>query len=444
MFDISKENLFKGLIKFPKKNIFTIVFLLGFAEWVLSDLINYSTGSLGFFILCFGGYFYLKNDRPKFKEPKNLNGWINLCNEDLNFYEKLEVNNNLDKKNIKRQKSLELIINRFSKEKISCIGQKNYELNQVLFKNHFKDDKFDFNFIEKLPKYNSSEIVPNDVINSDAILYFLNLPLSANDFLWIEKLPKDMPIWLVALSSKGSESKSQLEELKSQISQEFINRIIRVDLSKNELLHIPFSLRKFFISSSKNIENTKKRLLKELHTNWQSEIEGIRRMQLKNVQRKNQIFVATSVFFSPIPSIDVLSMTILNSLMIKEIKCIWGCNWSPEILDKVSKQIIKTAIAQGVIEWSGQTLIGLTKLHGPNWLISGVFQAISAAYLTRVVSSSLADFMAITKGVSEPDLEFIKENSEKIVKKAFENEKINWKSLIADLKNPLMRLTYSS
>ncbi len=444
MFDISKENLFKGLIKFPKKNIFTIVFLLGFAEWVLSDLINYSTGSLGFFILCFGGYFYLKNDRPKFKEPKNLNGWINLCNEDLNFYEKLEVNNNLDKKNIKRQKSLELIINRFSKEKISCIGQKNYELNQVLFKNHFKDDKFDFNFIEKLPKYNSSEIVPNDVINSDAILYFLNLPLSANDFLWIEKLPKDMPIWLVALSSKGSESKSQLEELKSQISQEFINRIIRVDLSKNELLHIPFSLRKFFISSSKNIENTKKRLLKELHTNWQSEIEGIRRMQLKNVQRKNQIFVATSVFFSPIPSIDVLSMTVLNSLMIKEIKCIWGCNWSPEILDKVSKQIIKTAIAQGVIEWSGQTLIGLTKLHGPNWLISGVFQAISAAYLTRVVSSSLADFMAITKGVSEPDLEFIKENSEKIVKKAFENEKINWKSLIADLKNPLMRLTYSS
>ena len=444
MFDISKENLFKGLIKFPKKNIFTIVFLLGFAEWVLSDLINYSAGSLGFFILCFGGYFYLKNDRPKFKEPKNLNGWINLCNEDLNFYEKLEVNNNLDKKNIKRQKSLELIINRFSKEKISCIGQKNYELNQVLFKNHFKDDKFDFNFIEKLPKYNSSEIVPNDVINSDAILYFLNLPLSANDFLWIEKLPKDMPIWLVALSSKGSESKSQLEELKSQISQEFINRIIRVDLSKNELLHIPFSLRKFFISSSKNIENTKKRLLKELHTNWQSEIEGIRRMQLKNVQRKNQIFVATSVFFSPIPSIDVLSMTVLNSLMIKEIKCIWGCNWSPEILDKVSKQIIKTAIAQGVIEWSGQTLIGLTKLHGPNWLISGVFQAISAAYLTRVVSSSLADFMAITKGVSEPDLEFIKENSEKIVKKAFENEKINWKSLIADLKNPLMRLTYSS
>ncbi len=98
-------------------------------------------------------------------------------------------------------------------------------------------------------------------------------------------------------------------------------------------------------------------------------------------------------------------------------------------------------IAQGVIEWSGQTLIGLTKLHGPNWLVAGAFQAISAAYLTRVVSSSLADFMALTKGVSEPDLEFIKENSDKIVERAFENEKINWKSLIPELNIPLIRLT---
>ena len=168
---------------------------------------------------------------------------------------------------------------------------------------------------------------------------------------------------------------------------------------KRQITNIPFSLRKFFLSSSKNIENTKKRLLKELHVAWQSEIEGIRRMQLKGIQRKNQILVATTVFLSPIPSIDVMAMTVLNSLMIKEIKSIWGCNWSPEILDKVSKEILKTAIAQGVIEWSGQTLIGITKLHGPNWLVSGTFQAVSAAYLTRVVSSSLADFMAITKGV---------------------------------------------
>ena len=444
MFDIRKENLLKDLIKFPKKNFFIILLLLGFGEWVISDIINFAGGSIGFFVLCLGGYFYLKNDKPKFNEPNNLEGWINLCNQDLDFFEELESTNNLEKKNIKRQKKLELIINRCDKEKISCIGQKDYVSGQSLLKNHFKVDKFNFHFYEKLPAYNSYEVIPKEVLNSDAILYFINLPLSANDFLWLEKFPKSMPIWLVALSSNELEFKTQLEELKSQVSSEFINKIISVDVNKYEITNIPFSLRTFFISSSQNIENTKKRLLKELHANWQSEIEGIRRMQLRGIQRKNQILVAATVFLSPIPSIDVMSMTVLNTLMIKEIKSIWGCNWSPEILDKVSKEILKTAISQGVIEWSGQTLIGITKFHGPNWLVSGTFQAVSAAYLTRVLSSSLADFMAITKGVDEPDLEFIKKNSKKIVEEAFEKEKINWKGFISDLKNPLMKLTYSS
>ena len=444
MFDISKDNLLKDFIKFPKKNLLIILLLLGFGEWFVSDLIHFAGGSIGFFALCLGGYFYLKNDKPKFNEPNNLDGWINLCNEDLDFFEDLESTNNLEKQNTKRQKKLELILNRCDKEKISCIGKKDYFSSKSVFKKHFKVDKFDFNFYEKLPSYNSSEVIPKQILSSDAILYFINLPLSANDFLWLEKFPKNMPIWLVALSSKKVECKNQLEELKSQISSEFINKIITLDVNKNEMLNIPFSLRKFFISSKKNIENTKKRLLKELHAKWQSEIEGIRRTQLKGLQRKNQILVATTVFLSPIPSIDVMSMTVLNTLMIKEIKSIWGCKWSPEILEKVSKEILKTAISQGVIEWTGQTLIGITKLHGPTWLVSGTFQAVSAAYLTRVVSSALADYMAITKGVKEPDLAFIKKNSEKIVEKAFENEKINWKGFISELKNPLMKVSYTS
>ena len=443
MFDISKENFLKNLIKFPKKNIFIILLLLGFGEWFISDLINFAGGSIGFFVLCFGGYFYLKNDKPKFNEPKNLDGWINLCNEDLDFFEELEVTNNLEKQNFKRKKTLELILNRCEKEKISCIGRKDYESFQSALKSHFKADKFEFNFYEKLPRYNSSGILPQQTLNSDAILYFINLPLSANDFLWLEKFPKNMPIWLVALTCKELEYKKQIEDLQAQISSEFTDKIITVDANKNGMVNIPFALRKFFISSNKNIENTKKRLLKELHVCWQSEIEGIRRMKLREIQRKNQVFVATTVFFSPIPSIDVMAMTVLNSLMIKEIKSIWGCNWSPEMLDKVSKEILKTAITQGVVEWSGQTLIGITKLHGPNWIFSGAFQAVSAAYLTRVVSCALADFMAITKGVEEPDLEFIKKNSEKIVERAFEKEKIDWSLFISELKNPLMKFKYS-
>ena len=273
MFDIRKDNLLKDFIRFPKKNLLFILLFLGFGEWFVSDLINFAGGSIGFFALCLGGYFYLKNDKPKFNEPNNIDGWINLCNEALNFFEDLEATTEeLEKQNLKRKKILESILNRCDKEKISCIGQKDHQSCQSVLNSHFKADKFDFDLYEKLPKYNSSEIIPKEALNSDAILYFINLPLSANDFLWLEKFPENMPIWLVALTSNEIEAKNQILDLKSQISSDFLNKIITFDINKNEITNIPFSLRKFFISSSKNIENTKKRLLKELHVAWQSEI----------------------------------------------------------------------------------------------------------------------------------------------------------------------------
>ena len=132
MFDISKKNFLKNLIKFPKKNLFIILLLLGFGEWFLSDLTSFAGGSIGFFILCFGGYFYLKSEKPKFNEPKDLRGWIKLCNEDLDFFKEIELHNNFEKQNIKRQKALELILNREKKEEIYCIGQKNFDPNTSL------------------------------------------------------------------------------------------------------------------------------------------------------------------------------------------------------------------------------------------------------------------------------------------------------------------------
>jgi len=52
--DISKVNLLKDFIKFPKKNLLIILLLLGFGEWVVSDLIHFAGGSIGFFALCLG------------------------------------------------------------------------------------------------------------------------------------------------------------------------------------------------------------------------------------------------------------------------------------------------------------------------------------------------------------------------------------------------------
>ena len=60
MFDISKENLLRDFIKFPKKNLLIILLFLGFGEWFVSDLIHFAGGSIGFFCVVFGGIFLLE------------------------------------------------------------------------------------------------------------------------------------------------------------------------------------------------------------------------------------------------------------------------------------------------------------------------------------------------------------------------------------------------
>ena len=382
MLNISKENFIKDFLKFPKKNILIILLLFGFGEWFISDVINFSGGSIGFILLFVVGYFYLNNDEPKFNEPKDLNGWIKLCTEDLKFFDNIEEKNNLKNKNCFRKTKFDLILQEKTNQSITIVNRE-INIEYIPFLNKYlKKDKYDLNVIQELPSYSTRAKLPEELIKSEAIFYHLALPLKAKDLLWLQKIPNNMPIWVSILSS---ESQIELNELNSQIPQRYISRIITIDDKKKKFINIPLSFRKFSFNPKINIENTKKRLLKNLHSDWQAEIEVVRRRKLKEIQNKNQIIVAASVFASPIPSIDVLSMTVLNSLMINELKSIWGCNWSPEMIEKVSKQIIKTALAQGVVEWSSQTLMNLSKLHGPNWIIAGSFQALSAAYLTRVV-----------------------------------------------------------
>jgi uncharacterized protein len=56
----------------------------------------------------------------------------------------------------------------------------------------------------------------------------------------------------------------------------------------------------------------------------------------------------------------------------------------------------------------------------------GALQALSAAYLTRVVARSMADMLALSAGVSEPDLAEIKRQAPLLVARAAEAEKLDW------------------
>jgi Domain of unknown function (DUF697). len=84
-----------------------------------------------------------------------------------------------------------------------------------------------------------------------------------------------------------------------------------------------------------------------------------------------------------------------------------------------------------VVEWSTQALAGVVKWHGPTWLLGSAVQALSAAYLTRVVGRAMADTLARSVGVAEPDLERIRREAPLLVAQAAEAEKLDWSSFLS-------------
>ena len=65
---------------------------------------------------------------------------------------------------------------------------------------------------------------------------------------------------------------------------------------------------------------------------------------------------------------------------------------------------------------------------------AGTIQALSAAYLTRVVGRSMADWMALNNGVTQPDLELIKQQAPQLVSKAAELERVDWVAFLKQSK----------
>jgi uncharacterized protein (DUF697 family) len=174
-------------------------------------------------------------------------------------------------------------------------------------------------------------------------------------------------------------------------------------------------------------ERTQRRNLEALHARWQVQLEAIRRRQWQQLQQQTQWTVAAGVLVAPMPSLDLLVLAAANGLMLREMARLWDCPWSTAQLQAAATQLGRAALTLGVVEWSSQALASVVKLHGATWLVGGALQALSAAYLTRVVSRAMADYLALAAGVPEAELEaLLQRQAPLLVARAAEQERVDW------------------
>lgn len=268
---------------------------------------------------------------------------------------------------------------------------------------------------------------PAACLQCDQLLYQIELPLRAADLRWLESLPKGQPLWLLVEQAAGQGDRPLRQELLAQLPEGLAQQLLFWNGEAESLAAALEPLRRCQVEAgSQQFESTQLRCLQQLHTRLQADLESLRRRQWKQLQQRTQWLVAAGVFAAPLPSLDLLVLGLSNALMLREMAQLWDCPWSSDQLKETALELSKAALAMGLVEWSTQALAGWIKLHGATWLVGGAIQALSAAYLTRVVSHAMADVLSLSVGVEAADLEQVRRQAPVLVARAAEAERLDW------------------
>ena len=404
------------------------VAVIGTGQWLLSDVVHLPGGGLGVLSAAAGLWWLSRPAKPpSFREPASLKGWIQRCEEVLNQFTELEMV--LDLKGLRTPRELELrrieaLDLPLSLGVVATEGAvlpATSQLQKALAGVH----SLDLCIANPLPVSSTSWNWPDDLQELDVLLHVVPLPLRAADLLWLNQLPADRPMWLLLSSTAVMPADNQLEPLRCQLPERWHQQLLPWSGQTDDLRSVLKPVREQLQRSERVRQGTRQRLLGNLHRRWQADLETLRRERFRLLLQRSQWIVAGAVVASPVPSVDLLAVAVGNGLMVKEMAKIWNCPWTADVLQVIARQLGTAALAQGVVELSGQALLGLARLDGASWVAAGAMQALSAAYLTRVVGASMADWMALNAGVIEPDLEELKRQAPLLVANAAEQERLN-------------------
>ena len=271
---------------------------------------------------------------------------------------------------------------------------------------------------------------PLGLARCDLVLYSLSLPLSAADLRWLEARPASQEAWVLARSpvlADPSDGELLRRELAQQLQQIPEARLLLWNGETEDLGRClePFS-QALHTDGPALKQSARRRQAETLHQQWLMQLEQLRRQRWRQLVQRTQWLVAAGVLAAPATSLDLVVLTAANGLMLKDMAKLWNCNWELEQLQAAAAELGQAALTLGVLEWSNQALANLLRLHGASWLLGGALQALSAAYLTRVVGRAMADTLALAAGLSEPNLALIKAQAPQLVLQAAEAEKIDW------------------
>ncbi len=381
-----------------------------------------------------GGWWLLsrRGGRPSARRPRSLDGWMERCEGVLTQFERLLGEAERDVRLAPRRDELQALqrepLSRPLRLALASSQPPPAELQSPFAAAVRGPRGLRIHWGEILPALSPDWRWSPPFVSSDLLVFHLRQPLRGADLRWLEALPTGQPVWLLLEDPLGvGEGAGLAGEVRSLWPAADPQRLLPWDGSAAALGASLAPLADWLAREGGRLtERTALRRFEELHGRWQGDLEGLRQTEWQGLLRRTQWLVAAGVIAAPLPSVDLLVLACANGLMLREMARLWDCPWDAETLRAAALELGRAALALGLVEWSGQALSAALRLHHAGWLIGGGLQALSAAYLTRVVGRAMADVLALSAGVPEADLAAIRRQAPMLVARAAEAEKLDW------------------
>ena len=368
--------------------------------------------------------------------PTNLSGWLQRCDGLLEQFQQLEEQPEQTQALTQRRQELSALRAELQRPQLQLAmagtalpaEQCQSTLLQALSGRH----QLTLHWGTPLDQGASGWRWPAGLARCDLLLYSLSLPLTAADLRWLEARSSGQQAWVLAqLPSSGADAQTTRLELTQQLPSIHGEQLLLWDGNPGTLIASLAPLNQTLSDQGLNLrQSARLQHAINLHQSWLLELEDVRRQHWRRLLQRTQWLVAAGVLAAPGASLDLLVLTAANGLMLKEMARLWDCPWSLEQLQSAAAELGQAALALGVIEWSTQSLTTLLRLHGASWLVGSSLEALSAAYLTRVIGHAMADVLALSAGLSEPNLALIKARAPELINSAAETEKLDWPAFV--------------
>lgn len=388
-----------------------------------------------------GGLWWLSRGKAKIQPrlPSSWSGWIERCDGLLSQFERLQPTENdpaVSAQQEGRRQQLQQLRDREPRQQLQVglagVSLPPVSLQPELIRALKAPLPLCLHWGHPLPSHSPDWRWPLLFQQCDLLLVHVETPLRAADLRWLESLPRGQAVFLLVASCIPAPHPELERELRAQLPGPLADQVILWSGEEQELSAALEPCSRMLRARGRGLLlQTELRCLESLHAEWQVKLEGLRRERLDGLVRRTQWLVAAGVFAAPMPSVDLLVLAVANGLMLKEMAELWDCPWHLAELREASTELARAALALGVTEWTSQALLAAMRLEGTTWLVGGALQALSAAYLTRVVAHAMADVLALSSGVPELDLQALRQQAPLLVSRAAEVERLDWKGFLS-------------